>query len=198
MSAARWPLSIRLFHWVSAAAILTLLALGFVMVNLVEAPGRRFELYQLHKSLGLFVLALTLVRIGGRLARTAPAPIATIALWQERAARTMHGALYGLILALALAGYAMVSTSPLPVALPFGLHAPNLLAPDEALYRGFKQAHHLLAAILAFCIAGHVAAALKHHFVDRDNTLRRMALFSAERARSAIERDSARRNVKPP
>jgi cytochrome b561 len=189
MSAARWPLSMRIFHWVSAAAILTLLALGFVMVNLVQAPGRRFDLYQLHKSLGLFVLALTLVRMVWRLARPAPAPIATMAPWRKRAARTMHGALYGLILALALAGYGMVSTSPLPlpVALPFGRHAPNLLAPDEALSEGFKQVHHVLAAILALCIAGHVAAALKHHFVDRDNTLRRMALFSARRACSAID-----------
>jgi cytochrome b561 len=189
MSGARWPLSMRLYHWVSAAAILTLLALGFVMVNLVEAPGRRFDLYQLHKSLGLFVLALTLVRMVWRLARRAPAPIATMPRWQERAARTMHRALYGLILALGLAGYAMVSTSPLPlpVALPFGGHAPNLLAPDAGLSEGFKKVHHVLAAILALCIAGHVAAALKHHLVDRDDALRRMALFSAQRTRSAID-----------
>ena len=91
----------------------------------------------------------------------------------------MHILLYALTIALTLAGYATVSTSPLPlpVALPFGLHAPNLLAPDYALSEGFKKAHHALAAALALCVAIHIAAALKHRFVDRDGTLRRMSWF---------------------
>jgi cytochrome b561 len=91
----------------------------------------------------------------------------------------MHSTLYLLSIALGLAGYAMVATSslPLPVALPFGLTAPNLLAADEARSEFFKEAHHVLAAALALCLAGHVAAALKRQFVDRDGTLRRMWLF---------------------
>ena len=176
VGAARWAASTRILHWLGAVAILFMLALGFVMVNFVEAPGRRFDLYQFHKSLGLFVLALMVVRVVWRFVRTAPAPIATIPDWQARAASAMHALLYALTIALALAGYASVSASPLPlpVALPFGLHAPNLLAPDYALSEGFKQAHHILAALLALCVAVHVAAALKHHFIDRDETLRRM------------------------
>jgi cytochrome b561 len=180
MSAAeRWPHSTRILHWLGAAAILFMLALGFVMVNFVEEPGRRFDLYQLHKSLGLFVLALTLARAAWRFAVLPPTPITTIPLWQNRAARGMHILLYALTIALTLAGYATVSTSPLPlpVALPFGFHAPNLLAPDYALSEGFKTAHHALAAILALCVAIHAAAALKHRFVDHDGTLRRMSWF---------------------
>ncbi len=176
---SRWPLSIRVFHWLGAAAILFMLALGFAMVHLVDDPGERFDLYQLHKSLGLFVLALTLARLALRLAQAAPRPIVAIPLWRARAARTMHVLLYGLTIALILVGYATVSTSPLPlpVALPFGLTAPNLLAPDAALSERFKLAHHALAGALALGLAGHVAAAIKHHVWDRDDALRRMKPF---------------------
>jgi cytochrome b561 len=177
--AARWPLSMRLLHWLGAATILLMLALGFIMVNFVAEPGRRFDLYQWHKSLGLFVLGLMLVRILCRFARPAPLRLPATPLWRDRAARAMHGLLYALTIALALAGYAMVSSSPLPlpVALPFGLHAPNLLAPDYGLSERFKAMHHVLAALLALSVTGHVAAALKRHFIDCDGTLRRMRPF---------------------
>jgi cytochrome b561 len=176
---ARWPLPTRILHWLGAAAILFMLALGFAMVNLVDEPGRRFDLYQLHKTLGIFVLALMLARIAWRFASATPAQIATIPSWQNRAAQAMHVLLYALTIALTLAGYAMISASPLPlpVALPFGFHVPNLFAPDYALSERFKQVHHGLAAILAVCLVGHVVAALKHRFVDRDGTLRRMSLL---------------------
>ncbi len=176
---SRWPRSIRLLHWLGAAAILFAFALGFAMVNLVDDPGERFELYQAHKSLGLLILALTAARLALRFARAAPKPIVTIANWRRRGAGTMHIVLYVLTIALILAGYAMVSTStlPLPVALPFGFTAPNLFAPDEAVSERLKQAHHVLAAALALGLAGHIAAAIKHHFVDRDETLRLMKPF---------------------
>jgi cytochrome b561 len=172
-----WALSTRVLHWLGAAAILFMLGLGFAMVNIISEQGLRFDLYQFHKSLGLFVLALMVLRVLWRFARSAPPPIPTMPPWQDRAARVMHALLYCLAIAVALAGYASVSASslPLPVALPFGFHAPNLIATDQALSEDFKQAHHILAAILAICVAGHAAAALKHHFVDGDATLRRMA-----------------------
>jgi cytochrome b561 len=175
----RWPFALRLLHWLAAAAILFMLALGFVMVNVVDDPGERFDFYQLHKSLGLIVLALMFARVAIRVFSVAPAPIVTIPRWRRRAAEAAHLLLYALTIALILAGYAMVSASPLPlpVALPFGLKAPNLLASDYALSERFKQIHHVLAAILALCVAGHIAAALKHRFIDRDGTLRRMNLF---------------------
>ena len=177
--APRWPLTVRLLHWFGAAAILFMLALGFAMVNLVENPGERFDLYQAHKSLGLFVLALMLARLLLRLVYAPPSPIATIPISQRRAASIVHGLLYILTVALILAGYAQVSSSPLPlpVALPFGLEAPNLLPPDNGRSELLKQIHHGLAALLALAVVLHVAAALKHRFLDRDETLRRMSLF---------------------
>jgi cytochrome b561 len=176
---SRWPFLVRLLHWLAAAAILVMLALGFAMVNLVENPGERFDLYQVHKSLGLLVLVLMLARIALRLLYAPPAPIASAPNAQRRAAVIVHGLLYVLTVALILVGYAQVSSSPLPlpIAAPFGLEAPNLLAPDFARSEVLKQVHHGLAALLAFAIVLHVAAALKRRFLDRDETLRRMSLF---------------------
>jgi cytochrome b561 len=153
-----------------------MLGLGVAMTQIVSEPARRFDLYQLHKSLGLLVVFLLAARLGWRVAFAPPQPASGRA---NRPARAMHALLYLLLLALGLVGYAMVSTSalPLPVALPFGLTAPNLLPPDEAQFAFFKETHHLLAAALALCLAGHVGAALKRHFVNRDGTLRRMWLF---------------------
>ncbi len=183
MSASeRWPFSVRLLHWVGAAAILFMLALGFVMVNASEDPGRKFDLYQAHKS-GSGLLGphlLIAVRIALRLARSAPAPLAMVPVWRRRAAASAHIVLYALTIALILAGYATVSASPLPlpVALPFGLEAPNLLRAEfRCLSERFKRIHHVLAALLALCIAFHIAATLTHRFFDRDGTLRRMSLF---------------------
>jgi len=156
-----------------------MLAFGLVMVNLIDDPNQRFDLYQAHKSLGVLVFVLMIGRIVTRLGNAAPAPIATMPLWRRRAAASAHVLLYGLTIASSLAGYAMVSASPLPlpVALPFGVNFPNLLAPDHDLSERFKRIHHALAAILALCVAMHVAAALKHQFLDRDGTLRGMGLF---------------------
>jgi cytochrome b561 len=175
-STRRWPFAVRLLHWVSATGIVVMLGLGVTMTQLVDDPGRRFDLYQLHKSMGLLFLLLLAARLAWRVAPSCSAPSMD---QNEKLARLMHATLYALSIGLGLAGYAMVSTSslPLPVALPFGLEAPNLLPVNEAQSEFFTTAHHLLAAALAFCVAGHVAAALKRHFVDRDGTLRRMSLF---------------------
>ena len=108
---AAWSLTTRLLHWIGAAAILFMLALGFAMVNLIHEQGLRFDLYQYHKSLGLLVLVLMMARALWRFASPTPEPIATIPVWQVKAARAMHGALYALAIATALAGYASVSTS---------------------------------------------------------------------------------------
>ena len=175
----RWPLSVRVLHWLGAGAILFMLALGFIMVNAIDDPGQKFSLYQAHKSLGLLILVLMVARIVVRLAFAPPAPIATIPIWQRRAAASAHIALYALTIALILAGYVTISASPLPLpaAFPFGLEAPNLIAADYNLSERFKQVHHVLAAILALCVALHVAATIRHRFFDRDGTLRRMSLF---------------------
>ena len=181
---ARWSLATRLLHWLSAAAIAAMLGLGVYMVWLVDDAARRFELYQRHKTLGAFVFALLAARIVARAAAHGPGwPEAMSRLWRA-AAGGVHAALYALTLGATLTGYAMVSTSPipLPVALPGGLSLPNLLGPDFAASQRWKTAHHAFVLALALLALAHAGAALWHRFFERDAVLSRMGFGGGGRS----------------
>ncbi|MDQ0395499.1 cytochrome b [Labrys monachus] len=188
----RWSPAGQALHWLSAALILFMLGLGLVMVEFVEDPGRRFELYQLHKTCGAFVFLLLALRTAWRLFAVAPSPPATMPGHERLLSRTVHVVLYLMILAITLSGYVMISSSPLPlpVELPGGLAVPNLIAPDYGLSETMKTLHHRLAWVLLGLVALHVLAALKHHFWDRDDVLRQMLpLVRARReGRSPVDR----------
>jgi cytochrome b561 len=170
-----WPLALRLLHWASAALVLGALGLGVTMVQLVRDPAERFDLTQIHKGLGVVILALTAVRLVLRLALRAPKPQPAAPLMQA-AARANHATLYLLLLAMPLSGWLMVSTTPVRVPTSvFGLFVlPYPLAPDLAIYRLAHTVHVAIAITLAALITLHVAAALVHVLVWRDRTLARM------------------------
>jgi cytochrome b561 len=170
-----WPLAVRLFHWLSAALILSMLALGTVMVRLDDA-GLRFDLYQSHKAFGISVLAITLLRSIVRFILMRHAPPAAGPAWQRFAASTTHCALYALIVSVALSGWIMASATPLPIPTSiFGLFdLPVLVARNLETYKLAKAAHGWLTTALAGVVALHVLAAFKHHFWNHDDVLRRM------------------------
>ncbi len=172
----RWHFAVRALHWAGAALILGQLALGAAMARIVTDTGWRFDLYQLHKPLGLIALALTLLRLGARAATLAPDPPPHSPVWQRRAAAAAHAALYALALLLPLSGWVMVSASPLPIPISaFGLFdMPMLIKPSLEVYYAAKSAHSLIAGGLFALMALHAAAALKHHFHDVDGVLLRM------------------------
>lgn len=167
----------RALHWLMAALVLGLLALGFTMtLGSFDLPTS-FSLYQWHKWIGLGVLALWLPRVLARLSSLAPAPPPG---WQGRAAGAVHLALYALLLMMPLSGWLATSASPLHLPLmvpvPFlGLaRLPDLIAPDPAAYAVLSTAHQVFAFALLGLIALHVGAALHHALVMRDDILRRM------------------------
>ena len=147
-SDAAWPRALRLIHWVSAALVLGMLRLGVYMVQLVHDPGRRFELTQTHKSIGFAVLALTVARLCLRIITTAPRP-EPAAPSLLIAAKAAHIALYGLLVAMPLSGWLMVTTTPVRVpTFVFGLFAlPYPLTPDLPTYR-LAHAVHVASAVL--------------------------------------------------
>jgi cytochrome b561 len=156
-----WPRALRLVHWVSAVLVIGLLALGAYMVQLVADPAERFDLTQTHKSIGVVVLALTLVRLCLRVVTTAPkrerAPLLL-------AAKATHAGLYALLLLMPLSGWLMTTTTPVRVpTVVLGLFAlPYPLTPDLATYR-LAHAIHVTAAIsLALLVFLHSAAAIAH------------------------------------
>ncbi len=166
-------MTVIVLHWINAALILGLLALGWTMTHSPFGAGTTFDLYQEHKSLGFASLALTALRIVARLFSTAPARVSG---WEGLVSRAVQAAFYVLTLAAIGAGWLLVSASPLPVPTKFfGLFVvPNIAPPDATLFANAVLAHALTAYVIAALVALHVAGALKHLCVDRDDTLRRM------------------------
>jgi len=165
------PVAIAL-HWLIALAILILLGVGLWMTELKNSPTK-IEIYTWHKWVGLTVLALAAFRLLWRLYRKPPTPLPGPS-WQLRAAAGTHGLMYLLMLAMPLSGWLQNSASGFPLSW-FGLFkVPALIARDREAFAFWQQVHEWLAWTLMAVIALHLAATVKHHFIDRDSTLTRM------------------------
>lgn len=178
-------------HWLIAAAIVVNLLAGWWMHEAIDEAGTQAlaaQVFQWHKSLGLTILLLSLLRLCWRLARP-PLPATEGRPWERRVAALTHWAFYGLMLGLPLSGWLYVSTQwrhddafSIPT-LYWGLfEVPHLLglagAPDAlraAASERLLDIHDLLASGTALLLALHVGAALKHHWLDRDHTLQQMS-----------------------
>jgi cytochrome b561 len=177
----RYTLVAIVLHWLIALGILVLLALGLAMTRGGLPPMDRFAFYQWHKSVGLTVLVLMGLRVLWRLFHRPPPLPEAMPKAERRAAGAAHLALYGLLLAMPLVGWAMVSASPynIPTVL-YGVipwpHLPVLPElPNKAAVEGvLKLLHSYGAWLLIALLVLHVGAALRHHLVLRDDTLWRM------------------------
>ncbi len=180
-----------ILHWAIAAAIIANLILGWWMEDAIAAPdsrARAIDVFQIHKSLGLTILALSLLRLLWRWSHPAPAMPADMPQWERRIALATHWAFYALMIGIPLAGWLYVSVqwrggTPLNVpTLWFGLfEVPHLFSLHEAapatretLAGPLAGAHGILAQAMAVLLGLHVAAALKHQFVNRDEVLAHM------------------------
>ncbi|MDH3644239.1 MAG: cytochrome b, partial [Gammaproteobacteria bacterium] len=175
-STSEWNRIAQWLHWLVAALIVT----QFVLGQLAEAaaaahqPARQLALLANHKSVGITVLALAIVRLGWRWASTVPDLPAAMPRWQVRASKLTHWLLYLLIFALPVSGWLMSSASAYTVSWFNLVELPDLVSPDETLKEQLVSLHHLLATTLFVLATGHLIAALKHHFLDRDTVLARM------------------------
>lgn len=163
----------QLFHWVIVALIITQFVLASKADPLPLGPAKVAVLAQ-HKSFGMTIFALAVLRLLWRFFNPVPAMPQGTPRWQRIGAHLSHGALYALIMITPLFGWMMSSARNFPVSW-FGVFTfPDLVKPDRARYELFHEVHEILAFTLAGIAVLHVAAALKHHFFDRDNVLRRM------------------------
>ena len=179
-------------HWLIALAMLTNIGLAWYFGTL-KGPEAVAPV-QLHKSIGITVLLLTLIRIGWRLVNTPPPLPETMRPWEKMAARANHAVFYLLMLAMPLSGWAMVSASPLIKVHPTVLYGtiswpryPFLPTDPDQLHAArklFSKTHELLAWLAYATIVLHVGAALKHQFLDRDDVLARMIPFLRRKAAS--------------
>lgn len=177
-----WGAPARLLHWAIAALILFQLGMGAWMANFVDDLYARFAMTQTHKSWGTVVFALAVARISWRMANpVAPALPEATPRWERLAASLSHGLLYALMLLLPVSGWLMASASELQEMygvrnMVFGLfEMPDPFVPGDAGLEAVFRAIHVGGAItLSLVLLAHAGAALRHHFVLRDDVLRRM------------------------
>jgi cytochrome b561 len=134
----------------------------------------KLDLFVWHKSVGITVLALALLRLVWRLADPPPAMPAGTPGWERKLAAIAHWALYGLIFAVPLSGWWVSDASRVPFKAFFFLPMPDFIATDRALQEAAAEVHEALTITLLFVVIVHIAAALRHHFLLHDDVLRRM------------------------
>jgi len=169
---ARFTVVQRGLHWLMAVMILAML---FVGVGMVSTVGPQYwTLVSLHRPLGIAILLLALVRVVVRLRRGAPPLPSDLPSVQRAAAHASHLVLYGLMIAMPLIGWAMLSAGGYPIVLYGGVHLPPIAPHDDALQALLHTAHVWLAFVLFLTVLAHLAAALFHGLVRRDGVLSSM------------------------
>ncbi len=169
-------------HWIIALLIIAVFAAGYWMTDAVKEEATKelaYKTYDLHKATGIIILALSLFRLHWRLNHTAPAAPAGSSLWETRIRNITHILFYVFIIAVPLFGWIMSSASgKYPISM-FGLfewpfiplaHLSNAFEIKEL----FKEMHELFAFAMMALVGVHIAAAIYHHKIKKDDVLKRM------------------------
>ncbi len=171
-SALRYGIVAQTLHWAIVVLLIVQVTLGMIADEL-PLGLEKLALLARHKSFGITILGLAVIRLAWRWIDRPPPP-PPMPRWQQLAANLNHWALYALLFAMPLSGWMMSSASNYPVSW-FGLaQLPDLVLPDRSLKEQLQEVHELLVTILISLALLHVAAALKHQFFDRDGLLFRM------------------------
>lgn len=173
-SPTRFGVVTRTLHWVMALGIIATISLG-AYVGRMQVSFDNLWLFGVHKSIGLTVLALLLLRLSWHRFSRPPRPNEIgVARWQVLTARWVHAGLYALMLFTPLAGWVAASATGIDTVVWSSWTAPPLVAPDKAVADIGFAVHAVLGWSLAALVLLHVAGALKRALIDRDGTLRRM------------------------
>ena len=163
----------QVLHWLIAALVVVMFGLGWYMAGL-PLGQHKFDMYQLHKSVGITILALAAVRLLWRLFNPAPPLPASMPSWERTAARVSHALLYLMLFAQPLIGFLQSNAANFPVVWWGVVRLPPLIGTDEPLAETLLEGHVWNSRLLLALVLIHAAAALRHHFLLRDDVLRRM------------------------
>ena len=169
----QWGSVSKILHWVVVLLILMMAWIGLRMGDMPNGPDK-IASYALHKSVGITILMLVLLRIGWRWYAGSPGALPGAPRWQERIASLTHLALYALLLAMPLSGWILNSASGFPLQW-FGLvNLPAIAGKDHDLHELAEDIHEWLFWAMVTLVVVHAAAAFYHHLFVRDATLTRM------------------------
>jgi cytochrome b561 len=171
--APRYTATAIVLHWLIAAAVVGLIALGWWMQTIPKLPvGARVDAFNLHKSIGMTVLLLMLVRISWR-AGHPPPPFAPMPRWQARLARAVHLLFYVCLIVQPVSGYLGSAFSGFPVRF-FGLVLPAWAPKSDALKDALSVVHLVNSWVLVGALALHLAGTVQHALLERDGSFRRI------------------------
>lgn len=163
----------QIFHWGIFLLFVTLYIVAEMMDEAPKGP-EKWALYDLHKSLGISVLFLVFLRLSWRFSNPVPEPAGKASKWVEKAASVSHFILYAIMFIMPLSGYVMSVSGGHAVGW-FGLFKlPNVIGKSEGLHDIAEEFHEAMAMIIIVVVSVHFLAALWHHFILKDNILRRM------------------------
>lgn len=162
-------------HWLMAVLLIALIVLGLYMSSLPDVGFNKDKILLVlyHKEYGILALGLAVVRLAWRVGNVLPALVEQLPGWQKVAARFVHLCFYGFMLGLPISGWLMSSAAGIPV-YAFGFRLPDLIAHNEYRFQLLIEVHKWLGYALIGFILLHAGAALWHHFLNRDNTLKKM------------------------
>ncbi len=168
-----WGSVAKALHWLIALLVIFMLLLGLTMGNFPKPF--KYTLYAIHKSTGLTILLLMLIRLAWRLINVTPTLPQHLPHWQQIAARISHALLYITLIAMPLSGWVMSTAAGKPTTFwwLFTINAPFVPA-SKALAGSARQLHGILAWTIVTLLTIHIIAALKHHFYHKDTILKRM------------------------
>lgn len=179
----RWSAVQQAFHWTIAVLVIAQLVVGFWFADLPKTDPLRGNLFGIHTSLGISLLVLMAIRLGLRLANPVPALPDTLSPLQKRLAHATHWLFYLLVIGMPIGAYIAVNANGHAVPF-FGMQLPVLIGENKTLGSFFIGAHVAGAFTLTALAALHVAAGLRHEFMLKDNTLRRMTPLPERASRS--------------
>ena len=168
-----WGAPAKVLHWTLAVLVLVQIPLGWAAVNWRLSPTK-LDLYVWHKSTGVLILVLMLVRIAWRFANVAPSLPTDMPPIERLAARWSHWLLYLVLIVLPITGWVINSAANVPFRIFWVVPLPALVAPDKAMADDFARVHLGLFVVLSLLLVAHVGAALRHHFLKHNTVLVRM------------------------
>ena len=176
-SITRWGSVAQLLHWLIVVLIAIQVTLALIADDL-PLGMKKLAMLARHKSVGITILALAVIRLLWRWANPTPPLPGTLKPYERVLANITHAGLYILLFAMPLSGWMMSSARGFPVSWFGWFQLPDLVPKNKALYDAMLETHEVLAIALGAIVFLHIAAAAKHHFVLKDNVLRRMLPFT--------------------
>lgn len=172
-SAKAWGFVAMGLHWLLAVLIVGQFVLGAVAADMSVSPFK-LDLFVWHKSFGVTILLLVMLRLGWRLTNRAPGLPTSVPTHERQLARINHGLLYGLMIAVPLSGWIVSDTSRIPFRIFWSIPTPDLLPVNREVSELAAGVHETLVVLMIVLVAVHVLAAFRHHFVKHNDVLLRM------------------------